>query len=366
MSPTATTTEMCQTKILVGFKPTGFLYRRTGVNNKHKITKRRRGRREISFIKRLLHDMDTGVFDIGDYDPEVDDCLEQDLGLDDLELERLLEEAANAPYESIVSSVQRLGLTSDADLPTHWKLLVPKGVVWNDDRLERLKKFCLEKLGYEAYEWQLTAACVLFDGEDIVIQVRTGGGKSTVFQLLLADLRQIRPKMGPPKSTVLIISPLIGLAKEQEDLFNRCGIPACALTAEALELNFKAGRDLWKEIDKGVYRVVIASPEILLGKGSYFWTRMAPLRSKHRFLRHLVAIIIDEAHCAYKYGESGYRPEYSKLGSFRAFFHDVPFCCLSATIPSNVREYLYTSLKLHNQTYFLQQSIHRNSPILRI
>lgn len=350
------------------------LYKRN-VSAKYRVNKRRKNRRLFSFIPALLKQMENGEIDIGsDYDPDIDEYLES--GFNDLDTEecmtRLLDSIERTAYQNTINSISQFGLTTDEDLPSHWRLIPTENPDLFDetlgisaaDRQSKIKKlleFGQTTLGYTPADWQLYSSLVVLEGMDLLLSARTGAGKSTVYQLLLTDMRVHRSRAASaanttaPNSTLLVISPLISLIKEQARFFNKQNISACALIGETLVED----PGLWRRIDKGEFRVVFASPEILLSKGSYFWVRMAPLKRKHPFLKRLVAIVIDEAHCAYKYGDSGFRPEYAKLGDFRYVFPDLPFCCLSATIPPNVREYLHVSLKLSNPTFFVQRSIHR-------
>lgn len=297
----------------------------------------------------------------------------RDILEDETELAGLMHDVESAAHLALIGhmeEIQRLSLggesetgtvSSSADankamshLPKHWKLFAEYDFTPHEEEMRLMEVWSRANLGYTPYRYQLEGAMLVHRGEDVMIMVRTGGGKSTVFQLLLADIRLL-PNPDPICSTILVISPLVALLKDQVRHFNSKGIPSCALIAD----NVKFNKALYSQIDAGQFRAVFASPEILLRKGSHFWVKMAPKRKNHLFLRNLKCIAIDECHCAYKYGESSFRPEYAKLGSFRHFFHDVPFCCLSATVPPNVREYLFASLKLSKPTYFLQQSILR-------
>jgi len=63
-----------------------------------------------------------------------------------------------------------------------------------------------EKLGRRPFDWQLEAASALLQGEDLVLDVGTGNGKTLVFSLpLLLDSRDIN----------IIVSPLSALMIDQ-------------------------------------------------------------------------------------------------------------------------------------------------------
>lgn len=70
-------------------------------------------------------------------------------------------------------------------------------------RLSELAQDILEKT---PFDWQVEAALHILNGDDTILDVGTGNGKTLVFQLpLLAD----------PQSINLIISPLSALMIEQ-------------------------------------------------------------------------------------------------------------------------------------------------------
>jgi superfamily II DNA helicase RecQ len=146
----------------------------------------------------------------------------------------------------------------------------------------------------------------------------------------------------------------------QVRFMNSIGVSSTALTGESLHRN----KGLWKEIDAGKYRMLFASPEILLTPASYFWHKVAS-NKQHPFVKRLChrggAIIIDEAHVIWKWGASGFRKEYRNIGNLRTYFPNTPFLLLSATIPPHIKGYLHTTLHLNSPTYTLQRSIARQN-----
>jgi hypothetical protein len=205
------------------------------------------------------------------------------------------------------------------------------------------------KLGFKPYDWQLNSAAAVSLGYDMLCIARTGDGKSGIFQLLSAH----------PRTCHLVISPLIGLIEEQVQFMNSMGVTAAACTSEGIRQHSQ----LWKEIDQGKYRMLFASPETVLTPDSYFWHKIIA-NKQHKFVKGLLnggAIIVDEAHVIWKWGESGFRTEYRNIGNLRTYLHNVPFLLLSATITGNVRQYLRTVLHLAQPSYILQRSIARRN-----
>ena len=61
-------------------------------------------------------------------------------------------------------------------------------------------------LHQKPFEWQLTAANVILQGEDIIVDVGTGSGKTLVFSL---------PLLKDEHDLVMVVSPLTALMVEQ-------------------------------------------------------------------------------------------------------------------------------------------------------
>lgn len=355
---------------------------RPQLKTKQKVNKRRKNRRQNQLVNKLIRMITTGEIQLGDdYDPDVDEYVEDNFGNSDTELqlrletltqnielgenrrqfERILQHGLQTERDINQHQAQKnpAGAGQGDDLPPHWRLAstfdftTPRIV----ERLARLSEYGEKVLGYKPRDWQLKLACLVLEGFDVVVQAATGSGKSTVFHLILAELRRTRPNSPAPvnNSTMILITPITGLLQEQKAKFDSLRIPCFAITSS----DRKDYPAIWSDFMKGKFRVLLACPEALLSKTSHFWLKVAPKRDSIPFIKNLRSIVIDEVHCAYKYGESGYRQEYAMLGEFRNFFKDVPFCCLSATIPPNVREYVHASLELQTPSYLHQETILR-------
>lgn len=109
-------------------------------------------------------------------------------------------------------------------------------------------------------------------------------------------------------------------------------------------------------MDKGVYSVVLAFPEILLVHGSHLWLQTIKNRS-NEFCRRLACIAVDEAHLLW--GWRQFRKEYLNVGKLRIFFPEVPVVALLATITQNVLEYFHSALKLRRPTNLYKRTLDR-------
>lgn len=94
------------------------------------------------------------------------------------------------------------------------------------------------------------------------------------------------------------------------------------------------------------YRVIITNPELMFEKNG----RLLGLLRNHSFLRNLISIIIDEAHCVVKWGS--FRPEYREMGLLRHNIPDsIPLYIVSATLPPVVMRDVRRLLRIRSNPY---------------
>ena len=99
---------------------------------------------------------------------------------------------------------------------------------------------------------------------------------------------------------------------------------------------------MWERVDRNEYRVVFATPEVLLRSKSHF--NQVTLRKPNEFRKHLTLIAMDEAHTVWGYRR--FRSEFKNIGKIRSFFPDIPFAALSATLPPHVIAYIQRVCKM--------------------
>ena len=166
-------------------------------------------------------------------------------------------------------------------------------------------------------------------GRDTFALLPTGGGKSLCFQL---------PALARDGLTV-VISPLIALMKDQVDALHAAGAPATFLNSS---LNQTEGRDRYRRLHNGEYRLLYVAPERLMLDGMLDALRQWNVR----------LIAIDEAHCISEWGHD-FRPEYRQIANLRPMFPDVPMMALTATATERVRTDIVTQLKLRDPRVYV-------------
>jgi len=168
----------------------------------------------------------------------------------------------------------------------------------------------------------------ILDGNDALVLMPTGGGKSICYQLP-ALLRE---------GTAVVVSPLISLMKDQVEALCANGISAGALNSSNDETENAALRRACME---GRLKLLYISPEKLLAEANYLLRDM-----------HISLFAIDEAHCISQWGHD-FRPEYAQMGILHQQFPHVPIIALTATADKITHEDIIRQLHLNHPRTFI-------------
>ena len=168
----------------------------------------------------------------------------------------------------------------------------------------------------------------ILGGNDALVLMPTGGGKSICYQLP-ALLRE---------GTAVVVSPLISLMKDQVEALCANGISAGALNSRNDETENAALRRACME---GKLKLLYISPEKLLAEANYLLRDM-----------HVSLFAIDEAHCISQWGHD-FRPEYAQMGILHQQFPQVPVIALTATADKITREDIIKQLHLNHPRIFI-------------
>ena len=168
----------------------------------------------------------------------------------------------------------------------------------------------------------------ILGGNDALVLMPTGGGKSICYQLP-ALLRE---------GTAVVVSPLISLMKDQVEALCANGISAGALNSSNDETENAALRRACME---GRLKLLYISPEKLLTEANYLLRDM-----------HISLFAIDEAHCISQWGHD-FRPEYAQMGILHQQFPHVPIIALTATADKITREDIIRQLHLNHPRTFI-------------
>jgi ATP-dependent DNA helicase RecQ len=151
----------------------------------------------------------------------------------------------------------------------------------------------------------------LLGGRDCIGVMPTGAGKSLTYQIPARIL----------PGTVVVVSPLISLMKDQVDALVRSGFRATVLNST---LDWETRRDRIRRLHAGEYELVYVAPEGLEGglRGALLET-------------HVSLLAVDEAHCISEWGHD-FRPAYRRLALLKRELGGIPVLALTATATRRV------------------------------
>lgn len=184
--------------------------------------------------------------------------------------------------------------------------------------------------GYRAFRPpQKDVVDALLSGRDCFVLMPTGGGKSICYQV---------PAL-VSEGTMIVVSPLISLMKDQVDALRQNGVRASFYNSSIPDVE---AREVLSDLRQGSLDLLYVSPERLM---------MSDFQDRLRGLK-ISGVAIDEAHCVSQWGHD-FRPEYVQLGTLRDKLAGVPFIALTATADQKTRLDILLRLKLQAPAIFI-------------
>jgi len=178
-------------------------------------------------------------------------------------------------------------------------------------------------------EGQREVIATILSGQDAMVVMPTGSGKSLCYQL---------PAMMMAGAT-LVVSPLIALMKDQVDALQARGLPATFINSAISEME---QRSRIESLRRGEYKLVYVAPERF--RSPRF---NAALRSVNISL-----FAVDEAHCVSTWGHD-FRPDYLRLKHIIESLGKTPTLALTATATPYVRSDIIQQLGLKTPQTFV-------------
>ncbi len=174
--------------------------------------------------------------------------------------------------------------------------------------MESAKQTLKEIFGYSDFRpLQKQVIASALDGNDCLVLMPTGGGKSICFQIPALTLEGI----------TIVVSPLIALMKDQVEALKVNGVQAEFINST---LTDEEQTKVVKKAINGVTKLLYVSPE-KMNSESFYYTLLQ---------LKISLIAIDEAHCISSWGHD-FRPDYKRLGYLKKQFKDIPVMALTAT-----------------------------------
>ena len=162
----------------------------------------------------------------------------------------------------------------------------------------------------------------LVAGDDALVLMPTGGGKSLCYQIP-ALLRE---------GCAVVVSPLIALMQDQVAALKELGIASEFLNSS---LDSATAMQVERDFVTGQLKLLYVAPERLLTPRFQSLLEQA----------NVALFAIDEAHCVSQWGHD-FRPEYLGLSALHERFPDVPRIALTATADAATRAEILSRLDL--------------------
>ena len=204
------------------------------------------------------------------------------------------------------------------------------GLACSMDLASRAEQVLRDVFGYSSFRGeQREIVTHVAAGNDALVLMPTGGGKSLCFQIPAL----LREGIG------VVVSPLIALMHDQVAALEEAGVRAATLNSS---MTWPQVQAVERSLRRGELDLLYIAPERLLTE------RCLDLLSA----TSLALFAIDEAHCVSQWGHD-FRPEYIRLAVLAERFPDVPRVALTATADATTRQEIIERLRLRAARTFI-------------
>ncbi|WP_111496199.1 DNA helicase RecQ [Marinobacter bohaiensis] len=196
--------------------------------------------------------------------------------------------------------------------------------------MDRAREVLHDIFGFETFRpLQGDVVEALVGGEDALVLMPTGGGKSLCYQVPAI----VRPGVG------VVISPLIALMQDQVAALNQLGVRAAFLNSTQWP---DEARDIENALVRGELDLLYCAPERLMQPRMQQLLHEAPIS----------LFAIDEAHCVSQWGHD-FREDYLSLDMLEREYPSIPRIALTATADERTRREIAERLHLTGAQRFI-------------
>lgn len=196
--------------------------------------------------------------------------------------------------------------------------------------INRAEHILKHTFGYVSFRGkQKEVIQTVLDGQDALVLMPTGGGKSLCYQI---------PGL-VREGLAIVVSPLIALMQDQVNALQQLGLNASFLNSTQ---NREQQNIVMRSMHDGSLDILYVAPERLLLESTL-----------NRLMATEISLIaIDEAHCVSQWGHD-FRVDYLGLHVLRQAFPGVPRIALTATADDRTRAEIIERLALENPSVFV-------------
>ncbi len=162
----------------------------------------------------------------------------------------------------------------------------------------------------------------VLEGQDVLMILPTGGGKSLCYQLPTLLMEGV----------TVVVSPLLALMHDQVVALQANGIDAAMLSSMQ---DMEQTHQIQQQLRAGEIKLLYVAPERL--KNEYFLGLLHQLKINF--------FVVDEAHCVSEWGHE-FREDYRKLSLLKEQFPDTPIAAFTATATKAVERDIASQLGL--------------------
>ena len=167
----------------------------------------------------------------------------------------------------------------------------------------------------------------VMQGNDCLVLMPTGGGKSICYQI---------PALALP-GTAVVVSPLISLMHDQVETLKANGIAAAELNSNNDSTDEMIIR---RRCMSGDLKLIYVSPEKLISEIPFLFSNIK-----------ISLFAIDEAHCISQWGYD-FRPSYLEIAKIRQLLPEIPILALTATATPAVVEDIQRQLQFRTPNVY--------------